>query len=122
MTPTTHPPSPAPDDTRELLGLLADDTRTQLQRWISLSVFLRCPLFLPAKTRKEATGLVNHAIAILRAMLDCAKEAIRCFRKRRFDRCMRAMDRFDGLSRTLVTVDRLAARVILRAIFNGDLQ
>ena len=117
MTPFNHTTfSHSADDTRELLGIIADDTRSQLRRWTAISVFLRCPLVLTPKSRRATTALANDAVAILRGMLACSKEAIRCFRKRRYDRCVRALDRFDRLRNVLANVDRMAAHAILRSL------
>ena len=118
MTPFNHTTfSHSADDTRELLGLITDDTRSQLRRWTAISVFLRCPLVLTPKCRKETTPLANDAVTILRGMLACSKEAIRCFRKRRYDRCVRALDRFDHLRTALSNIERITARAILRSLF-----
>jgi len=117
MTPFSHSSfSHSADDTRDLLGLIAADTRSQLRRWTALSIFLRCPLVLTPKSRRETSALANDAVAVLRGMLVCSKEAIRCFRKRRYDRCMRALDRFDHLRKALENIDRMAACAVLRSL------
>ena len=120
MTPFSHPAfSHRADDTRELLSTIANDTRSQLRRWTALSVFLRCPLVLTPKSRKETAVLVNHAVTILRGMLACSKEANRCFRKRRYDRCMRSLDHFERLLKALENIDRLAALTVLSSLTEG---
>lgn len=120
MTPSQSHTPPA-DDTRELLELIADDTRRQLRHRINLSIYLRCPLIFSPATARPTLILVNDAITTLRAMLACSKEAIRSFRKRRYDRCMRAMAQMDHLYKVLKTIDRKAADTLLRVIFErGD--
>jgi hypothetical protein len=50
-------------------------------------------------------------------MFACTKEAKRCFRKRRFDRCMRELDRLEGLRITLDSITRAAVIAIVRTLF-----
>ena len=119
MTPFSHTFSHSAEDTRNLLGVIASDTRSQLRRWTALSVFLQCPLIISPKSRKETAVLVNHAIAILRGMLACSKEANRCFKKRRYDRCIRSLNHFERLLKALENIDRLAALAVLTSLTEG---
>jgi len=120
MTPYSRSSCSAPvDDTRELLGLIADDTRSQLRRWTAISIFIQCPVVLTPASRRKATALANDAIHVLRAMLACSKEAIRSFRKRRYDRCMRALDRFEHLRRALALISTITAREIAASLTEG---
>ncbi len=117
---TPHSPSHSTshsrvDDTWERLGLLAGDTRSQLLRWTALSILLRCPLILTPASRREAAALAGEAINVLPAMRSCVKDAIRCFRKRRYERCMRALDRFERLRRALETIGGLVVRAALNS-------
>jgi len=121
MTPYSNSSySASADDTRELLGLIADDTRSQLRRWTAISIFLQCPVVLTTGSRRKAAALTNNAIQVLRAMLACSKEAIRSFRKRRYDRCMRALDRFERQRQALTIISHLTARVIINALIEGS--
>ena len=121
MTPYSNSSySASADDTRELLGLIADDTRSQLRRWTAISIFLQCPVVLTPGSRRKAAALTNNAIQVLRAMLACSKEAIRSFRKRRYDRCMRALDRFERQRQALTIISHLTARVIINALIEGS--
>jgi hypothetical protein len=120
MTPNSNSScSASADDTRELLGLIADDTRFQLRRWTAISVFLQCPLVLTPGYRRKATALTNEAVRVLRAMLACSKEAIRSLRKHRYDRCMRALDRFEHLRQALAIISQLTARAIVASLIEG---
>ena len=120
MTPFSHTSFLRPDDkTRELLGLIADDTRSQLHRWTALSVFLSCPLVLTPKSRRETAAHVNDAVTVLRGMLACIKDAIRCYRKHRYDRCMHSLNRFDHLRKALENIDSRAAHTVLRSLSEG---
>lgn len=117
MTPYSNPPySASADDTRELLGLIADDTRSQLRRWRAISIFLQCPVVLNPSSRRKTAALTSDAIQVLRAMLACSKEATRSFRKRRYDRCMRALDRFERQRQALSIISHLTTRVIINAL------
>lgn len=120
MTPYSNSSySASANDTRELLGLIADDTRSQLRRWTAISIFLQCPVVLTPGSRRRAAALTSDAIQVLRAMLACSKEAIRSFRKRRYDRCMRALDRFEHLRQAITIISQLTARVIIASLIEG---
>lgn len=123
MTPYSNPSySASAEDTRELLGLIADDTRSQLRRWTAISIFLQCPVVLTPGSRRRTAALTKDAIQVLRAMLACSKEAIRSFRKRRYDRCMRALERFERLRQVFVVINRLTVRALVGALFEGGAQ
>ena len=120
MTPFSHTTfSPSADNTEELLLLIAYDTRRQLRRWTALSVFLRCPLVLSPEARRATLILVNDAITVLRGMRACNKDAIRAFRKQRYDRCLTALIRIEHLSSALKNIDRKAAHTVIRFILEG---
>ena len=116
MTPSQSHNPPA-DDTQELLELIADDTRRQLRRWINLSILLRFPLIFPPATTRRSLILVNEAITTLRTMRGCAKDALRSFHKRRYDRCVLALAKMDHLHGVLAAIDREAASTLIRSIF-----
>lgn len=107
------------DDTRELLGLIADDTRSQLRRRLALAAFLRCPFVLTRQSRQQSAVLVGDSISILRTMLGCTKRAIRSFRKHRYDHCLRELDRIDRLQDAIKTIDRLTALTVLSSLTEG---
>ena len=120
MTPFSHTPfAPSADNTEELLLLIAYDTRRQLRRWTALSVFLRCPLVLSPETRRATLILVNDAVIVLRGMRACNKDALRAFRKRRYDRCLTALIRSEHLNDALQNIDRKAALTVFRFILEG---
>jgi hypothetical protein len=116
MTPSNHPISPSADETRELLQFIADDTRRQLCSWINPSTLLRCPLIFPPKPWRSTLILVNEGITVLRSTQVCAKEAIRSFRKQRYDRCSRAMDRLDRLRRVYDSIDCKVTRRMIQSL------
>jgi len=105
------------EETGRLLRLIADDTRRQIHKWTALSLFLDSSSVLTPAAQHATLILAKDAMTVLRSMLACAKEAIRCFRKRRYDRCLRSLERFDGLHHTLEAIDQKAAHTILRSIF-----
>jgi len=122
MTPSSFAHStraPRRDDTRELLGLIADDTRSQLHRRLVLAAILRCPLVLPRQSREQSATLVGDSISILRSTLGCAKRAIRWFRKHRYDQCLRELDHIDRLQQALSTIDRLTALAVISSLNEG---
>ena len=108
--------SPSVDETRELLQFIADETRRQLRSWLNLSTLLRCPLIFPPEPWRPTLILVNEGITDLPSMQGCAKEAIRSFRKRRYDRCSRAMDRLDRLGRVYDSIDCKVTRRMLQSL------
>jgi len=120
MTPHSHSTSHSRvDDTRERLGLLAAHTRSQIRGWTALSDILRCPLILTPASRREAAALASEAITVLRAMASCVKDARRCYRRRRYGRCLRALDRFERLRRVLEPIGGLVARALLKSASEG---
>ena len=118
MTPF-HSSTPPADDTRELLQLIANDTRERLGRWINLSTLLSCPVLFPPTTWRSTLLLANDAVTTLRAMQGCAKEAIRSFRKHRYDRCMREMEHLDRLRRVIDSIDHKVKHKMLRYVMEG---
>lgn len=118
MTPS-HSSTPPADDTRELLQLIAKDTGERLGRWVNLSSLLSCPVLFPPATWRSTLLLANEAVTTLRAMQGCAKEAIRCFRKHRYDRCMREMEHLDRLRRVLDSIDSKVKHKMLRYLMEG---
>ena len=118
MTPSQSHTPPA-DDTRELLQLIAKDTGERLGRWVHLSTFLSCPELFPPSEWRPTLVLANEAVTTLRAMQCCAKEAIRAFRKHRYDRCMREMEHLERLRRILDSIDRKVKHKMLQYLMEG---
>ena len=112
----SHSSSPPVDDTRELLQLIAKETRQRLGRWVNLSTLLSCPVLFPPEDWRPTLVLANEAVTTLRAMQGCAKEAIRSFRKHRYDRCMREMEHLERLRRVYAAIDRKVTYRMLKSI------
>lgn len=118
MMPTTQntPSFAQADNTRQMLGMITDDIRSQLRRWQSISALLRCPLVAASRSRRKTAALADEAVGLLRGMLACAKEAIRAFGKRRYDRCLLALDKLERLRRALEAVEDKVALGLLGSL------
>ena len=118
MTPS-HSSTPPVDNTRELLQLIADDTRRLLPRWINLSFLLACPAVYPPDEAREAIALADKARTSLRTILGCAEEAIQAFDIHNYDDCLRMMEQIDRAEADYIEIDRNTREVMLGFIFEG---
>ena len=112
----SHSSTPPVDDTRELLQLIAKDTGERLGYWANVSAILSCPVLFPPDDWRPTLVLANEAVTTLRAMQGCAKEAIRSFRKHRYDRCMREMEHLERLRPVVDSIDRKVTYRMLKSI------
>ncbi len=102
-----------------MLTGIADDTRSQLRRWLTLSLLLRCPSLLTQQSRQEASSLTKEATLILRAMLVNTREAISSFERKRYEHCMHALDRLEKLGDALENIDLSTSRLLLSSLLKG---
>jgi len=115
----SHSSTPPVDDTRELLQLIAKDTGERLGYWANVSAILSCPVLFPPDDWRPTLVLANEAVTTLRAMQGCAKEAIRSFRKHRYDRCMREMEHLERLRPVVDSIDRKVKHKMRRYLMEG---
>ena len=73
-------------------------------------------MIFPPDPWRATLILAKEAITVLRSMQVCAKEAIRSFRKRRFDRCTRALERLDRLRRVYDSIDCEVTRRMIQLL------